>query len=54
MLVRSSVLIPTLLLLSSFATRGDEPAKPGPNSDKEPVAEKFSLRGVHASSTQSR
>jgi squalene-hopene/tetraprenyl-beta-curcumene cyclase len=43
MLDRYALLIATLPFLSPFAARGDEPVKPGPNSDTEPIAEKFSL-----------
>jgi squalene-hopene/tetraprenyl-beta-curcumene cyclase len=42
MLERFSLLIVPLAFLSSCTARGDDQAKPGPNSDKEPMAEKFS------------
>jgi squalene-hopene/tetraprenyl-beta-curcumene cyclase len=43
MLKQSSVLIAVLVFLCAFTARGDEPSKFEPNSDKEPMAEKFSL-----------
>jgi squalene-hopene/tetraprenyl-beta-curcumene cyclase len=39
----NSLLIAALVFFSPLTTRGDDPAKPGSNSDKEPFAEKFSL-----------
>ena len=44
MLERSTLLIATLALLSPFTARGDDPVKFGPNSDKEPMAEEFSVQ----------
>jgi len=45
---RYSLLIATLAILFPSAARADDPAKPAPNSDKEPIAENFSLeRGAH-------
>ena len=43
MLRRYKLLIATLVFLSPFAARGGDIAKPGPNSDTEPMAERFSL-----------
>jgi squalene-hopene/tetraprenyl-beta-curcumene cyclase len=43
MLKPCSLLVVTLAFLSPIVARADEPPKPGPNSDKEPIAEKFSL-----------
>jgi len=40
---RYSPLIATLLFLIPIAARGNDPPKPGPNSDQEPIAEIFSL-----------
>jgi squalene-hopene/tetraprenyl-beta-curcumene cyclase len=40
---RYSLFIATLAILSPATVRGDDPAKPRPNSDKEPMAERFSL-----------
>jgi squalene-hopene/tetraprenyl-beta-curcumene cyclase len=43
MLKRFPLPITTLIFLFPFTSRGADPAKPAPNSDKEPMAEKFSL-----------
>jgi squalene-hopene/tetraprenyl-beta-curcumene cyclase len=40
---RYSLLVATLALLTPVAARGEDPVKPGPNSEKEPMAEAFSL-----------
>ena len=40
---RSSLLIATLACSFAFTPRADGQANPGPNTDKEPIAEKFSL-----------
>ena len=43
MLERYSLLFAMFVFLSPVAARGDDPAKPAPISDKEAMAEKFSL-----------
>jgi squalene-hopene/tetraprenyl-beta-curcumene cyclase len=43
MLRRYSLLVAILAFHSQIIARGDEPAKIGPNADKEPIAETFSL-----------